>query len=371
MRTTTALRIVPLFLLLPALVQAQTDTTQTAKKDSIPKVVFGGYVDAYYAFYTDSVGDGNFQKFPTVSPRSELGLNVALLTAQYDADKVRGMVALQYGDIPASAWDPTFNNILEAHAGVRLCTKLWLDAGYFRTYLGTEGLYPKENIASSLSLNTWHQPYFESGARLVYSPTDKWTLNLYVLNGYNRYVDNNSKKSLGLLATYSLGDKGNINYANYTGDDTPTAADSISHMRIYNNFYINYTIKKLKLQFGADYCIQQHSGLDDADATATMFSGVFALKYQCKKGFAVYAREEWFNDPDAFMGGVFADKNGELTGLNLTGTTAGLEIKPTPDTYVRLEGRQLMMDPDLQIFRTDHDNTSNRTEVMLNMGITF
>jgi hypothetical protein len=371
MRKPYPLHLVLFALLLPTLVHAQADSTQTAKKDTIPKVVFGGYVDAYYAFYTDSVGDGNFQKFPTVSPRSELGLNVALLTAQYDADKVRGMVALQYGDIPASSWNPTFNNILEAHAGVRLCPKLWLDAGYFRTHFGTEGLYPKENITSSVSVNTWHEPYFESGARLVYSPTDKWTFNLYVLNGYNLYVDNNSQKSIGLLATYSLGDKGNINYANYTGDDTPTAADSISHLRIHNNFYINYTIKKLKVQFGADYCIQEHSGLDDADASATMFSGVFALKYQCGKRFAVYAREEWFNDPDAFMAGAFVDKNGELTGLMLTGTTAGLEIKPTPDTYVRFEGRQLMTDADLEIFRTDHDNISTRTEVMLNMGITF
>lgn len=373
MRNRYALTLALLFLLPPAFAHAQSDTTKAAPKDTIPKVVFSGYVDVYYAYYTDSVGDGAYQKFPTVSPRSEFGLNVALVSATYDGEKIRGAVALQYGDIPASAWNATFNNILEAHVGLRLCKTLWLDAGFFRTHFGTEGLYPKENFTSSVSVNTWHEPYYESGARLVYTPNAKLKLDLYVLNGYNLYVDNNSKKSLGLLATYALGDKGNIGYANYTGDDTPTAADSISHLRIHNNLFVNYQIKKLKIQVGADYCVQENSALDDARASASMFSGVFSLKYLVTERFAVYAREEWFNDPDGFMSGVFVNKRNEPTGLILTGTTVGVEVKPTADTYVRLEGRQLMTDADQEVFQWEKKNTNGRAgmEVMLNMGITF
>src|SRR3954471_8181521 len=89
--------------------------------DSVSKLSFSGYVDAYYAYYTDSVGQENFQKFPSVSPRSnQFGLNAICLTAQYDAEKIRGIVTLHYGDIPISAWSATFNNIMEAHAGVRI-----------------------------------------------------------------------------------------------------------------------------------------------------------------------------------------------------------------------------------------------------------
>ena len=110
------------------------------KKDSA-KISISGYADVYYAYYTDSVGDGNHQKFPSISPRSnQFGLNIANLTLQYDAEKIRGVASLQFGDIPRSAWSGTFNNILEAHAGIRLCKKMWLDAGFFRTHFGTEGL---------------------------------------------------------------------------------------------------------------------------------------------------------------------------------------------------------------------------------------
>ena len=69
-----------------------------------------------------------------------------MLNAQYDGEKVRGIVTLHFGDIPKATWSGTYNYIMEAHAGVRLCKKLWLDAGFFRTHFGTEGLLPKENF---------------------------------------------------------------------------------------------------------------------------------------------------------------------------------------------------------------------------------
>src|SRR5436190_19678341 len=174
-----------------------------------------GYVDAYFAYYTDSVGVGEFQKFPSVSPRSnQVGLNTAQVTFQYDAEKVRGIATLHYGDIPLSTWSGTFNTIMEAHAGVRLCKKLWVDAGFFRTHVGTEGLLPRENITSSVSVNTFHEPYFESGVRLNYNPSEKFAINLMLLNGYNLFEDNNNKKSLGMLITYALDSSANIGYSN-------------------------------------------------------------------------------------------------------------------------------------------------------------
>ena len=340
-------------------------------KDSTSKFSVSGYVDAYYAYYTDSVGQTNYQKFPSISPRSnQFGLNTAMLTAQYDADKVRGVVTLHYGDIARSAWSPTFNNLMEAHVGVRLCKKLWLDAGFFRTHFGTEGLLPRENFTSSVSINTIYEPYFESGFRLNYNPNDKLSINVYALNGYNMYEDNNKKKSLGTLITYALSDKGNFGYSNYIGDDSPTG-DTLSHLRIHQNLFFNYQVKKLKFQIGGDYCIQKNSNITTPSKTATMYSGVLGLKYQLKNKFAVYGRGEIFNDPQGIMSGVIIDKQNKYTGLKLWGATLGIEYKPTDNTYIRMEGRQLTADKDQEIFRWNNANTNVRMEMMMNIGITF
>ena len=134
--------------------------------DSTAQLKITAYVDAYFAHYTDSIDTHQFQQFPSVSPRSnQFGLNTAMVTAHYDASKVRALVSLHYGDIPLSAWSSTYNPIMEANAGIRLSKKLWIDAGFFRTHVGTEGLLPKENITSSVSINTYFEPYFESGIR--------------------------------------------------------------------------------------------------------------------------------------------------------------------------------------------------------------
>ena len=348
--------------------------------DSVPRFSYNAYIDAYYAFYSDSVGTDNFQQFPTVSPRNnQIGLNIAQLTVQYDGEKIRGLATFQYGDIPRSSWPANFNNIQEAHAGLRICKKLWLDAGFFRTHVGTEGLLPKENIASSIAVHTWYEPYIESGIRLNYNANEKLTINLYALNGYNIFEDNNEKKSFGVLVSYALGDKGNIGYTNYTGDDTPTQPDSVkslSHLRIHNCIFFNYQYHKLKIQAGGDYCMQENSGIDQAtgipdSSTASVTSGILSLKLQASEKIAAYIRGEYFNDPSGFMSGVILDKKNKYTGYSVSGATIGFEYKPTPDSYVRLEARQLQMENNQEIFNSDGKPSSSRLEALLNIGISF
>ena len=346
-------------------------TSKAEIKDTSTHLSISGYVDVYYAYYTDdSVGKGNYQRFPSVSPRSgSIGLNTFQINMQYDADKVRAMGVLHYGDIGQSAWSSTFNSIMEAHAGVKICDKLWLDAGFFRTHFGTEFLLPRENLMSSVTVNTFYEPYYESGFRLNYMPTKKLEIDLYIVNGYGIFIDNNSKKSLGTVITYALGDNGSIGYTNYIGDDAPDSSKK-SHLRIHQNVYFNYQFGKLKTQVGGNFCIQQNSDTTGAK-TAHMFSGLASMKYLFTAKKAAYVRGEIFNDPSGVMSGLIKDKSGMQTGYKLIGFTAGVEYKPTDKTYIRLEGRHLQNDKNQEIYRWDGKNTSSRDEVMLNFGVSF
>ena len=339
-------------------------------KDSA-KLKISGYVDAYYAMYNDSVGRGNFQKFPSISPISNnFGLNTAQITFKYDGKNVRAQAVFHYGDIARSAWATDFNNIMKVHVGVRISKKAWIDAGLFRTHFGTEGLLPKENITSSVSVNTYYEPYYESGARLEYAPTSKWMIDVYVLNGYNVFTDNNNKKSLGMVINYNPNERINVGYSNYLGDDSPDTS-SASHFRVHQNVFFNYNKNKVTLQIGGDVCMQQNSQIAHPDKWAMMASGVASVKYNFAGAFSIYGRGEFFNDPDGFMSGISSDKMGKLTGYKLWGVTTGLEFTPSDNSYIRLEGRELVMDKDQEIFRRDGMNRNTRGEVMLNMGITF
>jgi hypothetical protein len=341
-------------------------------KDSASKFKISGYVDAYFAYYTDSVGTNNYQKFPVISPKSNVfGLNIIQLTAQYSDSKIRAVATLHYGDIATSAWSPVFNIIQEANAGVRLSKKVWLDAGFFKTHIGTEALLPKDNIASSLAIITFYEPWWQAGVKLTYTPNDKLLLCLHVLNGYNTYVDNNKSKSYGISFGYTFNDKMSIGYYNLIGDEMPDNSAS-KHLRFLNNLVLNYQVtSKLKAIVGVDYITQQHSVLIDTTKTASVYSAIVTLKYQAKPKFGIYARGETFSDKDGFLTGAMTDKTGKSTGYILNGATLGFEYKPTENSFIRLEGRELMMDKNQELFIWKGYMKNNRSEVMLNLGVWF
>ena len=334
-------------------------------KDSVSEFKISGYADVYYARYSDSVGVGNYQKFPVISPKNnEFGLNIIQLTGQYTSAKLRAIVTLHYGDIPASAWSPQFNMIQEANAGIKLGKKLWLDAGFFKTHIGTEALLPKDNIASSLSIITTYEPWFQSGAKLTYLPNDKFLFCLHVLNGYNTFVENNSRKSVGVSFLYTMNDKFNFGYYNLVGDEMPDSVKT-PHVRFLNNFVFNYQVtSKLKAVAGFDYIGQQNSGLVDKTKYASVYSAIITFKYQATHMFGFYGRYEMFDDKEGFL-------SGPTNRYDPSGVTLGIECKPTDNSYIRLEGRELIMNDSQKIFRTDGKDTNIRYEAMVNLGMWF
>ncbi|MEO8147642.1 MAG: outer membrane beta-barrel protein [Bacteroidia bacterium] len=341
------------------------DTTQHASFS------YSGYVDAYWAIYSDSLGTDEYQKFATVSPRSnQFGLNVAMLNVKYSSKSIRGTFTLNYGDIPRSSWSPDYNYIQEANVGIKLCEKWWIDAGFFRTHIGTEALFPKENYTSSLAIGTYFEPLYQAGVKISYTPTEKLSLCFHVLNGYNLFEDNNRKKSVGLLVTYAFSDKLNIGYSGYYGDDTPQG-DSEKHFRNYHNVFVNYKPGKFKLTAGVDIAMQQNSSLSEEDKAGFAMSGLVVGDYKVCDKFDVYARGEIFNDDDGILSGVFEDDNNEFTGLKSWGATLGVQYKPTENSYIKLEGRNLSADSDQKIFYHDKKFTNNRLEAMINMGFWF
>lgn len=342
-----------------------------AQKDS-SSFKLGAYIDTYYATYTDSVGSGKFQKFPASSPRSNtFGVNIAQVSMQYNSSKIRSAITLHAGDIPTAAWSPVYNYIQEAYAGVKLCKNLWVDGGFFKTHIGTEALLPKDNIASSISVITFYEPWWQAGGRLTYRPNEKFQVALYLVNGYNQFVAVNKNKAAGLAVSYALGDKGSIAYNNFISDDTPDNVH-VSHTRFLNNLVFTYTFsKKFTVLAGVDIITQQHSKLSDTTKTAIINSYILTLKYQLTKRWSFYTRGEIYNDPSGFLSGTLVDANGYLTGYIMGGITLGTEFKPIETSYVRLEGRQLTMDEGQNIFYTDGKYVNKRSELMVTLGIWF
>jgi hypothetical protein len=337
-----------------------------------PKLTIGGYVSTYYAWYSDSADGNHFQKFPTSAPQSDVfSLNLAQITAKYSSKSARASTVLHFGDMPRSVWSPVYNYIQEANAGIRLFKNLWFDAGFFRTHIGLESIQPRENIASSVAVVTFFEPYYMAGAKLTLHATDKLTLQLNAFNTYNGFTDNNRKKAFGFSTTYDASSSFSITFNTLYNDDSPDSA-KILHARLYNNLYVIYKMRRLTAGLEANYGLQQNTSLTAPDKTAQMYSGLLVAKYMLINKFYVYARGEYFTDPDEMLTGPEHNQNKQLVGLTVWGATLGFEFKPLPNTYFRLESRRLQTQGNNEeIFYMNGKSSSLRYEVISSFGVWF
>lgn len=328
-----------------------------------PHISVGGYISTYYAYYDDETMKGEFVQFPTICPRNnQFNLNMAMLSFEYKSQHLRSNLIFHYGDIPQSSWPAEFNLIQEANVGFRIYKKLWFDAGFFKTHVGIESFQPRENITSSMAILSFYEPYYLSGAKLTFEANSKLILQLNAFNGYNEYIDNNKDKMIGFSAVYRPIKNLAFTYNALTCDETPDNAPT-KKRRLYNNFYTTLNLRKLQIGFEANYGLQKNSKLNDSTQTASMFSSLIVGKYQLHRNFSVYAREEYFSDPDKILSG---DNN---IGKFIYGTTGGIEYHPFKNISMSLESRMLRSDN--LIFKQGKVMTNQRLEFIACIDLWF
>ncbi len=336
------------------------------------ELTLSGYVDTYIAYDNDK---GNpIRQFSAIAPyRDEFRINLAMIALRYSSKIVRGNVALQFGDVPKLNWPQAPNEYLqyiqEANIGVSPGKNSWFDAGYFLTHIGGEGLIPKYNFFTSLTLCTYFEPFYQSGVKYSYTGKKFYT-SLMILNGFNVLADNNKNKSFGLQIGYKPSEKVDFTFNNITGNEMPSGIEGKT--RIYNNLVIKiFPSKKLDVILCGDFCMQEKSKIDDSQASGSMFSAFASLKFRAAKKVALMLRGEIFQDKDAIMTPVQLSSNGTFSGIKAFGVSAGTEYNPTSNSYFRLEGRYLLADKDQKIFYEENGIKNSRAEVILSGGIEF
>lgn len=361
-----AYKLLSLFLLgCISLELSAQDTTRVT-----PQITLSGYTDVYYATFSAESPTNVLQPYTTVSPRSDrFGLNVAQIGVNYQAERLRGTVILHYGDIAEATWSETFRAVQEANVGLMLFDNWWLDAGFFATHIGTESFLPKNNFLSSTAVATFNEPFFQSGARLSYEGSETFTAQLHVVSGYNFFLDVNDAKSVGVLLSYYIDDQWSVTYTNLFGRESLDNV-SPSQVRFYHNLYLNGSVnEKLLVTVGGDLGTQTNSQLDNGNATALMYNALATVRYQFNPAWSVTARGEVFSDPEGFISGTLPTELGGSEGLQLVGFTLGAEYRPTENSYVRIEGRNLTTDDNVVLF--DQGTNNVRYEWMVTTGFYF
>ena len=320
------------------------------------------YADAYYGWNTDK--NNKIRQFDGMDmTRDEFRLNIAQISLTYDAEKVRGIVTLHYGDYAKYNWLTENPNLQEANVGFKVAKGLWVDAGYFLTHIGPEGML-KNNFVNSFSLPSYYEPFYQSGIKITYDFNEKFNACFHLLNGYNVIEDNNKNKSVGVQLNYQVHEFVKLTYNNIIGNEQPSPLPGKT--RILNNFIINYGCPCAKTEaiLSGEFGSQESSKLSDPTATAYTYGGMVSIRYHFTKKFSATLRGDYYQDLDGVYSGIIANN----AGIKGNGLTLGLEYNPVEEAYIRFQTRYLRLDDNQKVF---YDNTNSRTDVNVAVGFTY
>lgn len=332
-----------------------------------------GFVDMYYGYNFNTpktacatVSDVNMvnclRNFDFAHNSFSLNLAEVALEKKPTADSRGGFrVDLDYG--PTTAWvhgfDPgganIYQNIQQAYVSylAPVGAGLQLDFGKFVTQHGAEVIETKDNWNYSRSLLfTLAIPYYHMGVRATYAPNDKFTIMGDIVNGWNNVVENNTGKTVGVMATVKPVSPLSI-VLNYMGG--PEQTGNNGDWRQLFDATVTYTATpQIALMANVDV------GGDTVSGADVKWHGLGAyLKYQPNAWFALVPRYEHFQDNDGFSTGV----SQTVQEFTLTG-----EVKHKDGVLMRWEYRRDFSDVP---FFIKNVNTLKKNQDSFTIGIVY
>lgn len=312
---------------------AQAASSLDSSSASTPSpLTVSGFVDVYYAFAfaTPPAKTRAFTTQPLY--HNEFSINFALLSLTYSSEPVRGRFAAHAGSYVESnyAAEPQFwRNIFEANVGYRIMDNLWLDAGILGSHIGFESAISKENWTYSRSIVADYSPYYETGAKLTWTPSSEWLLSALILNGWQIIRETNSDKSFGTQVQWKSSSNLVFNWSTYVGNDQPDTA--ARQMRYFNNFYAQLGISdKFSFALLFDVGAQQRPN----NTLSVWFGGGMLAKYTVNDRITLAARSEYYSDPDGII-----IPTGTVNNFQTLSASANLDVVLTANLLWRLEAR--------------------------------
>lgn len=297
-----------------------------------------GYGEVYYGFDFNQPKSNERPSFVyTHNRHNEVNVNLAMLKANCTKERARANVALAAGTYVNTVYggEPgVLKNLFEANIGVKLLKRhsLWIDAGVLPSHIGFESALATDCATLTRSMIAENSPYYESGARLSFSPAnERWYFAALLLNGWQRIQRpaGHTGMSGGSQITYRPTSKLTVNYSTFLGNVGP---DSAGMQRVFHNLYVTAQVtKRLNLTGGFDFGVEQRTR---AARWSNWMGGSMIAQYKPDNKSAVAVRAEYFRDDSSVI-----IKTGTPGGFRTMGFSANFDYYITENVRWRVEGK--------------------------------
>jgi hypothetical protein len=363
----TPIQLLSVFLVLISKVLF-SQNIHTSDWQTQPLLSISGFADVFYAYDFNQPQGTERQSFLFNHNRhNEFNLNLGLLQFNLEHDKYRANLALQtgtYANDNYAAEPDVLKNIFEANVGISLNynNNLWLDAGVLPSHIGFESAISMDNLTLTRSLLAENSPYFLTGAKLTYTPSDKWEFAGLVVNGWQRIqrLEGNSLLSFGTQVNYSPNENVTLNWSTFIGTDDP---DATRRMRYFNNLFAQLQITKdFELIAGFDFGAQQQA--KGSSVYDYWLSPVLIGQLTLNDFWKTAIRAEYYRDETQIIIPTQTQH-----GFQTSGVSWNLDYLPSKAIACRLEGR--LLNSKDRIFESGSSFTKTNFVVAASIAIKF
>jgi hypothetical protein len=297
-----------------------------------------GFVDTYFAYNPNRPFDGaNFLRGTgtTAKRANEFSINQAVIGLSREPAPVginlvfgfgTGFDVLHAAETPGPGIGPqVWRHLLTATVSYRapVGRGLVLEAGVFSSHIGLETFYSKDNWTYTRGWMGEFSPYYQTGIVAKYSFSDTFAAQLHLLNGWEIIGDNNEGKAVGAQAAWTF-KRLTFTLNGFAGPEAPNSGDS---WRLFlDTIAILKVSERLSLAATADFGRQGRPG----ESAALWYAAGVDGRYALTKKLAAVLRVEGYRDETGIITG---------TAQTLTNVTAALELRPTAQLILKLEGR--------------------------------
>ena len=208
-----------------------------------PKLKLTGFVDVVYAHNFNRPADhANF--FPGVGTSAkrddEFAINLAELDLVVAPEPSASAFALGFGnateivhaaEVSGIATRPdVWRNVVQASASTRADTArggaCCSRPAIYPSHIGIEAFETKDNWNYTRSWLGELSPYYQTGLKLAYPLSERWSAQLHLLNGWQMIGDVNRGKSVGWQVAYGS-DRFSASFNGIAGPELPDDDDDI------------------------------------------------------------------------------------------------------------------------------------------------
>jgi hypothetical protein len=356
---------------LPLLTQAQVAEDSTVSKPDQQLITVGGYIDVYYGYDFSEPASQDRAYFVSSARHNEFTLNLAFIDIKYTSDRIRATLRPALGTYMAanySAEPAIFRNIYEGNVGVKLFRRknIWLDAGVMGSPYTNESAISKDQLLYTRSFAPEYVPYYLSGIKVSMPLSNKVSLYLYLLNGWQNIRETNKGKSLGTQLEYKPSAKWLINWNTYLGDERSTILPE-NRTRYFSDIYAVFNPEgkvtaTACLYMGAQKRVDSARGM--AKETAYWYNANLMGRYRFTPSFSLSSRLEYFTDPDeVHISPITGEK-----GFRTYSASVCMNYAPAANILLRMEGRSFFSNK--PVYQTS-ESTPIRTNTLLIASMAF